>query len=127
MGWFAGTDVKRYDLKAKGQWVEIKEELGYGEQKKLESGGLAGMSGLTEGDSSGSRIDLDMANYEIQRLFIWITDWSATDNKDKSVEITRAAIEALSSAQADELNDIISAHIEAREDPKNQEGASPSE
>lgn len=123
--WFVVPSVARYDLDG-GQWVEIKEELSYGEQKRMENGGLAGMSGLVEGDSSGSRIDLDMANYEMERLLIWIVDWSATDAKGKSVEITRSAIEALDPDIAEELTDIISAHIEAREDSKNSEAA-PSE
>lgn len=98
-----------------GDWVEIKERLTYGEQQRLAGGALTKMSGAA-GEAS---IDLDFERYNLLRMETWLVDWSFVGANGKPVKISRAAIAALDTDTAAEIDAALTAHIEELEAAKN--------
>ena len=106
--WFVVPETVRLELFDGEGWIEVKKELSYGEQQRLAGGGLGKMS------TSGAEIGLDLERYAIERVLIWVTDWSLTDAKDKPVRLTRDAVANLSPDVAAEIDRVLTAHIEKR-------------
>jgi len=103
---------------SEGDWVEIKEELTYGEQKRLETGAMGKM---TASGSTDPGISLDFERYNLMRLYTWLVAWSFVDGAGKRVKITLDAIAALDTETAQEIDDVLTAHIEELEAAKNVE------
>jgi hypothetical protein len=116
-GWFVEPDTVRKEL-SDGQWIEIKTRLTYGEQKRLETGAMGKLSGNTEEDAG---ISLDFERYNIMRMATWLVDWSATGLDGKRGKVTKDAIAALNQDIAQEIDDVLTAHIEELEASKNAE------
>jgi len=96
-----------------GDWIEVKERLTYGEQQRLAGGALRPK--LTDGEID---ISLDLETHSILRLSTWIVDWSFCDAKGKQVEVSRDAITSLTPDTVDEIEDALTAHIEALTEKK---------
>jgi len=101
-----------------GDWVEIKEKLTYGEQKRLETGAMGKMTASSATDPG---ISLDFERYNLMRLYTWLVAWSFVDEGGKRVKISLDAIAALDTETAQEIDDVLTAHIEALEEAKNAE------
>jgi hypothetical protein len=99
----------RLDLFAGEGWIEVKKELSYGEQQRLAGGGLGKMS------TSGAEIGLDLERYAVERMMIWIVDWSLQDAKGKPVKITRDAVSNLAQDVSAEIDRVLGEHIAAIE------------
>lgn len=95
----------RYEL-SDGDWVELRNELSFEEQRRVESGGLVGR---VEGGDMG--VEVDWAAYGVARLVGWIADWSFTDNGTR-VPVNRETVGRLSPATAEELDAVLTAHVE---------------
>lgn len=104
---FVDADTVRLDLTpgANGQprWVEIKAELTWGEQKRLESSSL-------RFDAATQRFDVDLGSFDVNKLLAWLVDWNFRDRHDRAVPISQATIEALRPAAAREIEAAIEAH-----------------
>jgi len=109
MSWFVSAATKRYELEE--GWIEIKNELDYGERERLSNGAMTRVSGS---DESNAGIDLDIAKFNVLKLQTWLVDWSADQ------PITRQTIEALRPSVADAIEEIINQHQEALEAEKNE-------
>ena len=109
MSWFVTAGTTKYELKD-GGWIEIKDQLSYGEREKLSNGAMTRVSGIGK-ETAG--IDLDMAAFSVLKLTTWLVAWSVPE------KITKAAIEALTPAIADEMEELINAHQEGLEAEKN--------
>jgi hypothetical protein len=94
-----------------GDWIEVKERLTFGEQQRLTAATLAQSGSLTKGEELS--VSLDMASYKTARMVAYLTDWSFRDEDDRSVPVSRSAIETLDPATADEIDKALDAHIEA--------------
>jgi len=94
-------------------WIEVKERLTYGEQQRLAGGALRPK--LTDGEID---ISLDLETHSILRLSTWIIDWSFCDAKGKQVEVSRDAIASLDPDTVEEIENVLTAHIEALEKKK---------
>ena len=121
MGRFINPVVVRLPL-SQGDWIEIKERLTVGEQKRVDVSGLKRMH-PTPGQAS-SPIDTDFAEFSFARTTAYLVDWSFTGSDDKAVPVSRASIEALTTETYREIEDAITAHVEAlTEAKKMQAGA----
>ena len=105
---FASGAAVRLDL-SDGDWVLVRQELTYGQQRRLAASGLTGIDpAVTE----GQRLQVDLAAYDIERLVLWVLDWSFRDADGDQVVVSREAIEALHPDTARELNEALDRHIE---------------
>lgn len=95
---------------SEGDWIEVKAELTYGEQLKLQD----------ESSVRGEDEKRHFANsaFYVARLVAWIVDWSFTDAKGR-VEITPDSIRALKGEIAGEINTALNKHETEQEDSKN--------
>ena len=114
---FVVPNTVRVDI-SDGDWVEIKEKLTYGEQKRLETGAMGKM---TASGATDPGISLDFERYNLMRLYTWLVAWSFVDENGERVKITLDAIAALDTETAQEIDDVLTAHIEALEEEKNAE------
>jgi hypothetical protein len=91
-----------------GDWIEIKERLTYGEERKLANSALVA--------TSANGFQVDLARAQLLRMEIWLTDWSFVDNNGKSVPLTPSAIQNLDPDTAEEIIAALDAYQEARAD-----------
>jgi hypothetical protein len=106
---FASGAAVRLEL-SDGDWVLVRKELTYGQQQRLAAAGLTGVDATaTEGD----RLKVDLAAFDLERLTVWLLDWSLVDADGERVVVSREAVEALHPDTAQEINAALDAHIEA--------------
>ena len=98
-----------------GDWVLVRAELTYGQQRRLAA---AGLTGIDAAATTGDRLKVDLAAFEIERLGTWLLDWSFTDGDGDHIVLTRERIEALHPDTAREINAALDRHIEALEAKK---------
>jgi hypothetical protein len=98
-----------------GDWIEVKRRLTHGEQQRLAGAAIGKVSQVGKGDAE---LGLDLERFGIERLAIWLTDWSFRDSSDKPVKLTRSAIAALDPETVEEIDAALAAHIEALEQEK---------
>ena len=113
--WFVDPNTVRLDL-SDGEWIEVKEELTYGEQQRLSN---AAMTRFQDASAATPRIELDFERYQVIRLKTWLVDWSAKGKDGKSIKITDESIRAMHPDMAAEIDAALTAHIEALEAAKN--------
>ena len=91
---------------SEGDWIEVKTELTYGEQLKLQD----------ESSRAGEddKLHFVYSNFYVAHLVAWIVDWSFTDAKGR-VEVTADAIRALKGSIAGEINTALNKY-EAEQD-----------
>ncbi len=100
--------VKKY-LKS-GDWIEIKKELNVGEDKRYRTAGMNRMRAEKDGGEGAlPTIEVDFAHMAVARVEAYLVDWS------EKKKISRAAIEALCKEDFEEIDALISAHIEEQE------------
>ena len=103
---FVSIGITRLDL-SEGDWIEVKDELMYGEQLTLENASFVGRELTTD----GVRIVQDMPRYHLKRMELYITDWSLRDRQDKPVPISADSLRMLDVATANEINAAIDGHL----------------
>lgn len=114
---FAGGAPVRLDL-SDGDWVLIRRELSYGQQRRLTFAGLTGVPSALAEQGQGQRLSMDMATYHVERLATWVVDWSFVDGDGRPVLVSREAIEALHPDTAAEVDAALDAYLEAQEAKK---------
>lgn len=110
-------------------WIELKTRLTLGEEMAISTAGLTGVnaeavfgaapngaSAPTQAEGNTARID--MTRFVVDKIYIWLTDWSFRNADDKPVKITREAIRALEPDTGTEILAAIDAHVAAREEEK---------
>lgn len=97
-------------------WIEVKKSLNHGEAALLKQSAFKPMQQIG-GEAS---IQIDFPTFEIERIRLWVLDWSFRDHNDKSVKIDKASIAKLDSATAEEIIAAIDAHVEAMDKEKKQ-------
>ena len=114
---FASGAAVRLEL-SDGDWVLVRAELSYGQQRRLATVGLTGLPSVLAEQGQGRQLSVDWAEFEIERLATWILDWSLVDADGDHVLVSREAIEGLSPETAAEVNTALDRHIEALEAKK---------
>lgn len=112
--WFVKPAVARLDL-GDGQWVEIKEQITYGEAQRLTGSMLRSRVSRNDG---ADEVGVDYARFSVLKLQTWLVDWSARDEDDKPVPLSPAAIENLDPATAEAIDAAINAHLAKRAEGK---------
>jgi len=105
-----------------GDWVAVRRELSYGQQRRLAAAGLSGVPQALVEQGQGEGLSLDLAAYDLERLSTWLLDWSFRDADGGPVVVSRQSIEALHPDTAAEINAALDAHIEALEAKKGRPG-----
>jgi hypothetical protein len=84
-----------------GDWIEVKKELTYGEQLKLQD----------ESSRAGEddKLHFVYSSFYVAHLVAWIVDWSFEDANGK-VEVTADSIRALRGDIAGEINTALNAY-----------------
>lgn len=111
---------------SEGDWVLVRQELTYGQQRRLATAGLSGVPPALVERGQGDGLSVDWAAFDLERLCTWVMDWSFTDEDGDRVTVSREAIEALHPDTAAEINAVLDAHIEALEAKKAPEAPGPS-
>lgn len=121
---FASGAAVRLDV-SDGDWVLVRAELTYGQQRRLASAGLSGVPEALAEQGQGASLSLNLAAYDLERLVVWLLDWSFTDVDGDRVPVSREAIEQLHPDTAAEINAALDAHIEAAAAKKGPAAAGP--
>lgn len=99
---------------SEGHWIEVKEKLPFGESERLRGMNFQLRASSDSFGKGAGQDDLriDMSAYKLARMEAYIVDWSARDDQDKPVKVSRDALAALDQESADEIEAAIDAHIE---------------
>jgi len=95
---------------SEGDWIEIKKELTYGEQLRLQD------DSAQTGEDDKRRFAYSA--FYVARLVTWIVDWSFEDEHGH-VEVTADAIRALKGDIAGEINTALNKYETEQEASKN--------
>jgi len=106
-----------------GDWVAVRKELTYGQQRRLAAAGLSGVPTALAERGEGEKLTIDLAQYDIERLCTWVIDWSFTGADGEPVYVSREAIEALHPDTAAEIQAALDRHVEALEGKGGATGA----
>lgn len=113
---FVRPESVKLDLKD-GEWVEVKKALTVGEDRRFRSAGLKRLSGAG-GGAGAATVDIDWEEMALARVETYLLDWSAKDEKGKSVPVSAAAIRNLDPRDFEEIDQAIQAHIAREADEK---------
>jgi small-conductance mechanosensitive channel len=102
---FASTETARLEL-TEGDWIEVKDELSYGERQVLMSVGVK-RTGVTEETRA---VEIDWSVINVADMAMWVVDWSFTDDVGVRVPVSEDSIRALSLEAANEVNEALKAH-----------------
>lgn len=108
---------------SEGDWIEIADRLTVGEQKRIDVSGLKRME-PGKGKDEASKIETDFAEFSFARTATYIKAWSLVKD-GQSVPVSRASIEALDPETYLEIENAITAHVEARAEAKKTQAGSP--
>lgn len=106
-----------------GDWVELKDELNVGEQKRLEAAGLK--APIIADGRIYSPIDWEV--HDQLRALIWVTDWSLKGPDDKDLKLNMASVQALNVETFEEINKAIIEHVRVQAEAKKARRAATTE
>ena len=110
---FVKPEVARLDL-SDGDWIDVKRYLTYGEQQRITGSSI----GKMRMDQANPEVGVDWEKFSVVRLSTWIVDWSFVDESDKRVRVTSDAIRELHPDTIEEIDKVLTSHIEALEELK---------
>jgi hypothetical protein len=100
-----------------GEWIEFKDRLNYGETQRLASSGITGLKSDAD-DVEIKELGIDFEKFQIDKLFMWITDWSIKGPNNKTARLSKDTFRRLDPEIAQEINDLLDAHIQSIENLK---------
>lgn len=111
---FVSPESVRLDI-SDGDWIEVKRQLTYQEEQELIGSVIASMR-------PGKELKLesgpDYARAQIERLALWLLDWSFRDGSDRPVPVNRDAIGVLDPDTAREIDAALDRHLGAMAEAK---------
>jgi hypothetical protein len=107
---FVTKETKRLAL-SEDRWIEVKLRLSFGEEQRIQNAYLGRMRGMD--NAAEAEMGVDFERGQVERFFVWLTDWSFCDENDKSVAVSRDAIRALDPDVVAEMEAALDAHVEA--------------
>lgn len=109
------TLTKRIEISG-GDYIVIKHRLSVGAQKHIDTSGLKRLVSPTKRSSKESNdtsVEVDFKEFSFARTEAYLLEWSFRDDDGKAVPVSRTAIEALDTKSYEEIENAISAHVEA--------------
>lgn len=119
---FVDPDAVRLNL-SDDDWIEVKKRLTYGEQQRLNGAAMAGK--MSKDSPEEMELGMDWERFNLERLSLWLTDWSFQDQKGKPVKLSRSAISALDPDTVAEIDAALDRHIEELEAEKKARAGAP--
>jgi hypothetical protein len=107
---FVQPETVRLDI-SDGEWIEIKKQLTWAEQQDFTNAGV-------DTKVSGPEISVKWGDVALQRLLIWLVDWSLLDANGKNVPISRDSISALDTETGEEIVAAMNKYVAARAEEK---------
>lgn len=107
---FASGAAEKLPL-SDGDWVLVRRELSYAQQRRLAASGLSGVPAALVEQGQGQELSVDLASFDIEKLCTWLMDWSFTDADGQHVVVSREAIEGLTMETGEEIHRALSAYI----------------
>lgn len=109
--WFADVaGITRLDLPEIGGWIEVRNELSVGEERRVFSGAIKGQTPMDDGKV---RTDYDAEKVSFGMVVAYLVDWSARDRADKPVPVSESAIKALKPTAYRAIEDAVDRHAKA--------------
>jgi len=93
-----------------GDWIEVRNQLGYGEQQRL-AGSVLGNVFMKDIDTGSAKVTIDLEKHNVERLFAWVVDWSFRDNQGKKVKVSRSSIARLLPDMVEEIDAALTLHM----------------
>jgi hypothetical protein len=112
---FVKPGTTRLDI-SDSDWFEVKDKLSYGEEQKLAGAMTPSMTPGTKTQSAV--VDLDWGQYAIERLLVWVVDWSFEDDNGKQQKVTKDTIFSLDAETVEEMDAALERHIAEMEEKK---------
>lgn len=114
--WFADvTGTTRIDIPAIEGWIEVRNELSVGEERKVFAGAIKGQT-PTEDGKIRTEYDAEKVSFGLVRAYV--VDWSARDEKDKPVEFSEGAVKALTPEAYTAIEDAVNKHAKAMKEQR---------
>jgi hypothetical protein len=101
-----------------GDWIEVKHDLNNGERLALEQAG--NLPPIRDGQG-GLITPIDWSRHELERAFIFLTDWSFRGADDKPVKLSIDALRAIDPDTFREINQAILSHSTRRAAEREEE------
>lgn len=118
---YASTGTRRIRLNKTGTyWIEIKEELDFGEQTILDNASVIGVQRepIGQGSEAGQTVRLDLPRQRFLTCAVWLVGWKLpNDEEGKPIRFPRNlndridTIKALNPKWGEAIIDIISTHV----------------
>lgn len=100
-------------------WIEVKRELGFGEEAALQGAMMRrwGMDDPADGKNGKVRaeqtgISVDLERFAVLRIKTWVVDWSARGPNGKTIEVSMAAIKNLRPLFSEAITVALDKHVE---------------
>lgn len=113
---FVDQSTTRLDL-SDGDWIEVRNVLGAGAQKRLEVSPLKSVQKNV--GQLGSGMEVDFSEYSFARTLAYVVAWSLP------IAFSRDALEQLLPDDYREIENAITAHVEARATAKKTQAGAP--
>lgn len=123
------NDVVQLQL-SDGDWIEVRVRLTSGEERMIQRMTAKGYQRAdSDGGDSQIRVDLDVTKFASVRAAQYITNWSMRDYRGTpipipanfSLERRAQIIEGLDEDTVREIDEAISAHVNAQQEAREQE------
>lgn len=110
--WQIDTNTREIQL-SDGDWITVKMELTEAEEQQIVTAGYKKI------DTSATELkDVDWSAFYIEKVLMWVVDWSAKDAKGRTIPLTREAIRILPKETSQEIRAAIDAHVEEQAELK---------
>lgn len=122
---YASTGTIRIPIGSRGYWIELKEELDFGEQTILDNASVIGVQReqLESTADAGQTVRLDLTRHRFLLCAIWLVGWSLPpDEAGKQIRFPRhvneriETIKALNPRWGDIIVEVITEHIAAAQE-----------
>lgn len=90
-------------------WIEVREELSIGEERKVFAGAIKGQTSLKDGET---RTEYDAEKVSFGMVMAYLSDWDAKDEDGKSVDVSDDAIRGLHPDVYHVIEKAVNAHVE---------------
>jgi hypothetical protein len=120
---FASGAAEKLPL-SDGDWVLVRRELSYAQQRRLAAAGLSGVPQALVEQGQGQELSVDLAAFDLEKLHTWLLDWSFTDEDGQPVVVSRQSIEALTPETGEEISAALSEYIAEADAKKARRGGS---
>jgi hypothetical protein len=96
-------------------WIEVREEISIGEERKIFAGAIKGQTLLKDGET---RTEYDASAISFGQVVAYLSDWDAKDEQGKSVDVNPDTIRGLLPEAFNVIDDAVKAHIESTREKK---------